>query len=268
MNFDPFDNVISSPESGYGASPCVKPDTRTTGKSGPAHARANLSARQAKERGLLTSGTFGPRSSISSASGNLQSFLVNRLRIAVASLGSTLYKLTWKERDTPSGRSIPALRASVVRTLDKDCILSGWPTPCARDFRSDRSRMTDGELYGSKGRPLARIAYLAEWNTPAASDGNGGKRPHPETTMTGRHPSGRKVNMGLASQAHLGFIGTPPARLTAYGEMLTGSSAKIGSGGQLAPAHSLWLQVGPFAIAWERCAEAVTRSLSRKRKRS
>src|SRR5690606_10326211 len=30
-----------------------------------------------------------------------------------------------------------------------------WPTPAARDFRSDHGRQTDEELYGTKGRPLA-----------------------------------------------------------------------------------------------------------------
>ena len=87
-----------------------------TVESGPEAVRANLSARQAKEAGLMTSGTYGPRSSILSKSAVLQRFLENKLRRKTASLGSTLYRLTWKERITPSGRAIFALRASVLRT--------------------------------------------------------------------------------------------------------------------------------------------------------
>jgi len=82
--------------------------------------------------------------------------------------------------------------------------------------------------------------------------------------MTGKHPSGRKVNMGLARQAHIGFIKTEPARLTATGEMLTGSTAGMESGGQLNPAHSRWLMALP--PEWDACAPTATPSSRRSRK--
>jgi hypothetical protein len=113
---------------------------------------------------------------------------------------------------------------------------------------------------------MAIAAELASWNTPAASDGNGGKGPQSETSMTGQHPSGRKVNMGLASQVHTGFQGIGPARLTARGEMLTGSSAGMESGGQLNPEHSLWLMAIP--IEWVSYVSQATQSISKSRKRS
>lgn len=48
--------------------------------------------------------------------------------------------------------------------------LTEWATPAARDFRSDRSRQTDAELYGTKGRPLPRMALKASGpDTPLSS---------------------------------------------------------------------------------------------------
>lgn len=120
-------SAISLRASGHGHTPCAAQDGRMTAPSGQDPVPASLSARQAKEKGLLTSGTCGPPSSVSSASAALTSFLASRLQALTALHGSTLYRLTWKQRTTPAGRSIPALRASVPRTSDKGC--TGWPTP-------------------------------------------------------------------------------------------------------------------------------------------
>jgi hypothetical protein len=139
--------------------------------------------------------------------------------------------------------------------------LAGWVTTTTRDWKDSGADIRPRQDGSERFDQLPRQANLAGWNTPAASDGNGGKRPHPDTTMTGQHPEGRKVNMGLASQVHIGFIKTEPARLTATGELLTGSTAGMESGGQLNPAHSRWLMGLP--PEWDACAPMATR-LSRK----
>jgi hypothetical protein len=142
--------------------------------------------------------------------------------------------------------------------------MAGWPTPVVNDATGSKYAYSQG----NKDKPVLKLpgtADLTGWNTPAASDGNGGKRPHPDTTMTGQHPEGRKVNMGLASQAHIGFIKTEPARLTATGEMLTGSSAGMESGGQLNPAHSRWLMGLP--PAWDDCAPTAMPSSRKSRQK-
>lgn len=155
-------SAISSRGSAYGATPYVAPDGRMIAPSGQGHAPANLSARQAKDRGLLMSGIYGPRSTISSASAALQSSLASRLQAKTALLGSTLFKLTWKERVTPAGRSIPALRASVRRISDNECI--GWQTPRATEGMG-RYGKTNGKRYPK----LWGEAELSSWPTPKAA---------------------------------------------------------------------------------------------------
>lgn len=97
---------------------------------GPAPALANLSARQAKAKDLLTSGTYGRRSSISLSSGALQLSLENRLPGVLDSNGSTVFAMTWKPSTTPARRPIFRLVASPRRINGNAS--SGWlPTPRA-----------------------------------------------------------------------------------------------------------------------------------------
>lgn len=158
-------SVTFSPASASGLMLCVWPDGRTTDRYGRDQPLANLSARQAKALGLLTSGTYGQPGITSLNSANLQKCLANKLQAKTALAGSTLYKLTWKLRVTPSGRQIYALRASVRRISGSDCslLLNGWHTPVVRDHRNSSGS-------GTNPRDLPRTVPLASWVTPAERD--------------------------------------------------------------------------------------------------
>jgi hypothetical protein len=164
-------NAISSRASVGGAMRFALQDGPMIAMFGPDRAHANLSARQAKVAGLLMSGIYGPRGSISLSSVALQSSLANRLRVRLASLGSTLFRLTWKTRTTPSGRPICALRASAHRTSDSDS--TSWPSPVLNDSKGSDYTYNQGR-HDSISLKLGGAAKLCSWPTDQARDGQHG----------------------------------------------------------------------------------------------
>jgi len=133
-------SVTSSQASEFGATHCDKLVGLMIDPSGLAPAPANLSPRLAKELGLLTSGTYGQPSSISSRSASLRLYLVSKLSQRLNTLGSTLYKLTWKEQATPLGLRVSLLRASAHRTSEH--AFTGWVTPNTRDWKDTPGQTT------------------------------------------------------------------------------------------------------------------------------
>lgn len=215
----------------------------------------------------------------------LQERLTLKMMERLEGLGSTLYSATWKAQVTPAQRLLFRVRASVLRTSETGS--TGWPTPTAalaekgvrtfegglieamRNHGPDLAAAaclsgwptctaTDATKQGNVSpRPgamaLPETVPLAGWPTPAASDGAGGKGFRQGVTMAGRMPDGSKVTMDLSASVKLAMFHNQPARLTASGQMLTGCSAAMESGGQLNPAFSRWLM--GFPKAW--CEAAI-----------
>jgi len=161
-------SATSLPESVSGRMPCVDVDGQMIDPYGRDPVLASLSARQAKEKGLMTSGTYGRSGFILSTSAALRLFLESRLRQKTALLGSTLFTLTWKARITPSHLSICALRASVRRISDKGSTsLGNWRTPSASDPVGGVMEIRSNCAGKYK---LRDEAHLAHWATPRTVD--------------------------------------------------------------------------------------------------
>lgn len=280
-------SAISSLGSADGRLRCVAQDGPTVVRHGQRHAPASLSARQAKDLGLLTSGTYGPPHIGLSASAVLSWCLASNLAALTRTTGSTLYKLTWKPWAMPSGRLRFRLRASARRT--RETVLIGWPTPIASNGRGA------GNFNRQGGVNLQTAALLAGWPTPTATDGKGGyqggrirngklstdrldvaaqltgwptpttsndRSPCPREAMQTYRDNGTKIQKRLQDVAAL----CGQARLTVSGEMLTGFTAGMESGGQLDPDHPRWLM--GFPPEWEDCAPTETPSTLKRQQRS
>lgn len=158
-------NVISSLALAYGHTRYGLPDGRTTAPSGQALAPASRSARPGSARRSRTKGTCGRTGPDLSECDALSALLASRLRARTDTLGSTLFRLTWKAQRTPSGRVFPLLRASAPRTDGTE--FTSWPTPHSYSSTGAGTQDRDG------GLNLQTAAQLTHWPTPTANQPGG-----------------------------------------------------------------------------------------------
>ena len=248
-------SVIFSLVSAAGLSRSDLREFRKIRLSGREARLANRLARQESNSDSSTRGTSRQYSLTSSASAALQSSLGNRLHLQLQNRGCAIYKLTWKEKTTPSGLPYSQLVASARRTKESDSssVRTNWQTPTVEDAGREGS-LDQWMQYHNEGRTtccrLRNEIHTAAWPTPMAKDGGtGGSEKEAWMNSTRqKRPSGASVGAVLKDYVLL----TRPMRITASGQMLTGSDAGMENSGQLNPAHSRWLMGYP--PEWDDCA--------------
>ncbi len=189
-------SAISSPGSADGLLPCVAQDGQTVARHGQHHAPASLSARQAKDLDLLTSGTYGPPHIGLSASAALSWSLASNLAALTQTTGSTLCKLTWKPWAMPSGRLRFRLRASARRT--RETVLIGWPTPIASNGRGAGNFNRQG---GGKPSDSGIADELADPNSNGRKGRLSGRTDPQREAVDGQAGRGSAIS-GLATANH------------------------------------------------------------------
>jgi hypothetical protein len=159
----------------------------------------------------------------------------------------------WKD----TGKDLPP-RADGTPRLDqlpRVTNLAGWPTPTSKEAAGGEYKDPDKAMaraLGPHANDLRDFVQMTGWPTPNTPSG-GRSVSIEKMDITGRTADGRKHTASLEHAVK--FVG--PARLTASGEMLTGSSAGMESGGQLDPSMSEWLMGYP--PAWSECAPQPTK---------
>lgn len=267
-------NAISSPELEAGLSRYRSQEFPRLNACGRAVRRASLLVWLEQEKGKTTPVTWLLPFSISSRTAGLHSCLGSKLQQQLPKIsGSILYSLNWRKKATPAGLPYSQLVASAHRISETDfsSVRTNWPTPTANNGTGAGTSGREG------GLNLQTAAATAAWPTPTTRDHKDGKEclNVPTNSLLGREvwkvgwgaPTVQNAKHGSYSESetrrdpnnlHNQCYLTHPIRITASGQMLTGSDAKMESSGQLNPAHSRWLM--GFPPEWDDCAVTAMQS--------
>ena len=137
--------------------------------------------------------------------------------------------VTTIDNNQVQGEAAAANHPARGTTLGGASRLASWPTPTTRDHK-DGAECLNVPINSLLGRQV----WQASWATPTAS-----MKVRSAEFIKNRAPAANEIPI-------------VPIRVTASGQMLTGSDAGMENSGQLRPGHSRWLM--GFPIDWDAAA--------------
>lgn len=145
------------------------------------------------------------------------------------------------------------------RLADTDTVRQ--PRPGVVERSSNSAALTDRKVNRTfdVGGRLRLADTASERRTEQQQQGRNDSQASIARPSDGSRNGGISINTHTHTHTHL------PARLTVTGEMRTGCSAGMESGGRLNPAHSRWLMGLPKV--WDDCAVTAMQSMPKSRKR-
>jgi len=237
-------NAISSPESEAGAEHCNSQDGDQIDLFGQVLHHVSHSQTLDKNKEEATSGISGHLFSSSSGSANLQLSLWSKLQHLSKADGLMKSRRIWKQNTTPSGRLFSQLVVSGHYIEDQDCGL--WPTPIHSDGRGSA---------GVGKQELPNITKLAIWPTVTTQDNI-----QVQGERSASSNSKRGTTLGGAARLTTTFNLLGEAQNQSNAEMVESDLSLLN------PNFSLWLMGYPQE--WGRCAERVTASFRKRRRKS
>lgn len=203
------------------------------------------------EHAVKFSGWPTPMAGTPAQNGNNAAGNSDFTRAVTALTGWPTARVTDGEKNVRSaeGALSEMMRKGGPQDLAQATSLAGWSTPSARDHK-DTAGMSlegtnpDGSTRSRIDQLPRQVAAYAGWPTPTLGSPN-------SLRGSGQDPAKRKAG-GHSINLQDAVTMAGPIRLTAHGEVLTGFSAQMQSGGQLNPTLPRWLMAYP--AAWERSA--------------
>lgn len=203
--------LTSLRESEDGQKHCGLQDGHQTDLFGQDHRPANPSVQQETGKDRQTSDTYGLYFSISLESVHLQQSLESKLRQQLEHLGSTIYKLTWREKATPQGWWYSQRVASVPRTKETDCSTlptDAWPTPTSWDAQRGPAKLTeDGHRVSKAGVRYGISLVTAAHQSPLSMMIHSVTSGKEDTTFSAE--TGKRVKYQLNHRFSLWLMGYP-----------------------------------------------------------
>ena len=260
-------SATGSPESADGLLPYDSQDGQKTGPCGPDHRPASRSAAPDATADTTTPDTSRPSGSNSLTSAALQQSLESRLRQRLPiqnTPGWMIYRMHWKQKTTPRGRSYSQLVASARPTSDSESclLLSGWVTASSRDWKDTAGMATeavnpDGSLR-MRVDQLPRQAQLAGWPTAQAFDASNNGKPRalrykgaaPSETGNTRNPNKSGSYRGDLKD-YAGLAGWPTPNTPSGGRSVSIDKMDITGRTPEGKKHTASLEHGVKFSKWE-----------------